>query len=46
MLPEQDRERLLHMRDAARSVEQFVAGKSEDDFMQSALFLSPSLAKR
>jgi len=37
MLPKQDRERLFHMRDAARWVQQFVTGISEDEFLQSAL---------
>ena len=37
MLPEQDKERLLHIRDAARDVGEFVAGLSEDDFRRSHL---------
>ncbi len=37
MLPEVDQERLLHIRDAARKIGTFVAGLSEDDFLQSDL---------
>ena len=37
MLPEQDRERVLHIRDAAREVGGFTAGLSEDAFRQSRL---------
>jgi uncharacterized protein with HEPN domain len=37
MLPEQDRERLLHIRDAAREVIEFTSGLSESDFLGSAM---------
>ncbi len=37
MLPELDKERLLHIRDAATKVGEFVAGLTEDDFLQSEL---------
>ncbi|HEY3328701.1 MAG TPA: HepT-like ribonuclease domain-containing protein [Capsulimonadaceae bacterium] len=37
MLPDQDIERLLHIRDAARNIGQFVNGVSEQQFMESDL---------
>ena len=37
MLLEQDKERLLHIRDAAQKIEKFIAGVSEEDFRQSDL---------
>lgn len=37
MLPEADRERLLHMRDAAREACGFVANMTETDFQRSPL---------
>lgn len=37
MLPEQDKERLLHIRDAAKKIGKFVDGLSEEDFLQSDL---------
>jgi uncharacterized protein with HEPN domain len=37
MLPEEDRERLEHIVDAARLIAQFTTGLSEDDFRRSAL---------
>lgn len=37
MLPEQDRERLLHIRDAARQITTYTAGISEEGFTQSDL---------
>lgn len=35
MLPEEDRERFLHIKDAALKIGHFVAGQSEDDFRRS-----------
>ena len=37
MLPEPDKERLLHVRDAAGKIGKFIAGLSEEDFQQSDL---------
>ena len=37
MLPEPDRERLLHIRDAAQKIATFIAGLTEEDFLQSEL---------
>jgi len=37
MLPEPDKERLLHIREAARKIGKFINGLSEDDFLQSDL---------
>ena len=37
MLPEQDRERFLHIRDAALKIAAFTSGLSEDDFQRSDL---------
>lgn len=37
MLPELDRERLLHIRDAANSIADFMAGLSEDIFQEVKL---------
>lgn len=37
MLPESDRERLLHVRDAAQKISSFIAGLTEEDFRQSDL---------
>ncbi len=37
MLPEADRERLLHMREAAREACGYVAGLHEEDFRSSSL---------
>jgi len=37
MLPELDKERFLHIRDAARKISVFIGWLSEDDFRQSDL---------
>ncbi|HUV03976.1 MAG TPA: DUF86 domain-containing protein [Armatimonadota bacterium] len=37
MLPELDKERLLHIMDAARKIGEFIAGLSEEDFQRSDL---------
>ena len=37
MLPEPDRERFLHIRDAARKIGDFIAGLTEEDFRESDL---------
>lgn len=37
MLPDLDKERLLHIRDAAQKIGDFVAGLTEKDFLQSDL---------
>ena len=37
MLPEMDKERLLHIRDAARRIGTFIVGLSEEGFNQSDL---------
>jgi len=37
MLPELDKERLLHMRDAAQKIGKFISGLSEEDFVRSEL---------
>ena len=37
MLPEVDKERLLHISDAARKIGEFIAGLTEEDFKRSDL---------
>ena len=37
MLPEADRERLMHIRDAALKIARFISGLTEEEFQQSDL---------
>jgi uncharacterized protein with HEPN domain len=37
MLPELDKERFLHIRDAAQKINKFVAGLTAENFLQSDL---------